>query len=56
MNDSDSKPIEDWDMNFPQQILTLRNKYERGHMSLCGLFQILSDKQGCPNTHIFKVK
>ena len=38
MDDSDLKPVDDWDMNYPQVISDLRNKYERGQVSLCGLF------------------
>ena len=36
MDDSDLKPVKDWDMNFPPEISALRNKYERGQVALCG--------------------
>ena len=32
------KPINEWDMSFPVQIQSLANQYERGQISLCGLF------------------
>ena len=35
---ADLKPVEDWDINFPQEISNLRNKYETGQVALCGLF------------------
>ena len=38
MDNSHLKPMEDWDMNFPEEISALRNKYERGQVALCGLF------------------
>ena len=38
MDSSDFKPVEDWDMNFPQEIPDLSNKYETGQVALCGLF------------------
>ena len=38
MDDSDLKPVEDCDMNFPQEISALRTKFERGQVALCGLF------------------
>ena len=33
-----AKPIDDWDMSFPVEVQSLANQYERGQMSLCGLF------------------
>ena len=33
-----AKPIHDWDMSFPIEARSLANQYERGQMSLCGLF------------------
>ena len=32
------KPIDKWDMNFPMEIHSLANQYERGQISICGLF------------------
>ena len=33
-----AKPIDEWDMSFPVEVQSLANQYERGQMSLCGLF------------------
>ena len=33
-----TKPVDEWDMSFPTEIQSLVNQYERGQMSLCGLF------------------
>lgn len=33
-----AKPIHEWDMTFPVEVQSLANQYERGQMSLCGLF------------------
>lgn len=33
-----AKPVEDWDMSFPNEVQSLVNQYERGQISLCGLF------------------
>ena len=35
---SNMKPVDEWDMNFPTEIQSLANQYERGQMSFCGLF------------------
>ena len=35
---SDVKSVCEWDMSFPTEIQSLANQYERGQMSLCGLF------------------
>ena len=35
---SNVKPVHEWDMSFPTEIQSLANQYERGQMSLCGLF------------------
>ena len=32
------KPVKLWDMSKPKSIAELRNRYETGHVSLCGLF------------------
>ena len=32
------KPINEWDMSFPTEIHSLANQYERGQISICGLF------------------
>ena len=32
------KPINEWDMSFPMEIHSLANQYERGQISICGLF------------------
>ena len=32
------KPVKLWDMSKPKPIAELRNRYETGHVSLCGLF------------------
>ena len=32
------KPVKLWDMTRPRPIAELRNRYETGHVSLCGLF------------------
>lgn len=32
------KPIKEWNMEFPTQIKTLTNQYERGQTAICGLF------------------
>ena len=32
------KPVDEWDMTFPAEIQSLINQYERGQMSICGLF------------------
>ena len=37
------KPVNEWDMSFPTEIQSLANQYERGQMSVCGLF---SSSQG----------
>ena len=44
MEENNVKPVEDWDMNFPQEISALRNKYETGQVGLhyVGYSQILS--------------
>ena len=36
--DSSVKPVSEWDMSFPMEIQSLVNQYERGQMSICGLF------------------
>ena len=33
-----AKPIDEWDISFPVEVQSLANQYERGQMSLCGLF------------------
>ena len=35
---SDVKSVCEWGMSFPTEIQSLANQYERGQMSLCGLF------------------
>ena len=35
---SDVKSVDEWDMSFPADIQALPNQYERGQVSLCGLF------------------
>ena len=32
------KPVDEWDMRFPTEIQSLANQYERGQISVCGLF------------------
>ena len=31
-------PVDEWDMTFPTEVQSLANQYERGQMSVCGLF------------------
>ena len=37
MDENDVKPVEEWDMNFPQEISALKKKYETSQVELCGL-------------------
>ena len=36
--DLNVKPMNEWDMSFPAEIQSLANQYERGQISVCGLF------------------
>ena len=33
-----AKPVSQWNMKFPNAVANLANRYERGQVSLCGLF------------------
>ena len=37
-DDGDLLPVEEWQMKMPDRLSALRNQYERGQVSLCGLF------------------
>ena len=47
------KPVKLWDMSKPQPIAQLSNRYEIGHVSLCGLFSTTVKKASvCRYQHI----
>ena len=55
--ESQVRPVPEWDMKIPDPIAALCNKYETGHVALCGLFSE-TVKKACMSQyhHIYKVK
>ena len=45
------KPVKLWDMSKPKPIAELRNRYEIGHISLCGLFSTTVKKTSISQYH-----
>ena len=45
------KPVKLWDMTKPRPIADLMNRYETGHVSLCGLFLNYSKKASVSKYH-----
>ena len=35
---ANAKPVSQWNMELPIAVASLANRYERGRVSLCGLF------------------
>ena len=54
--ESDVRPVQEWDMKIPDLIAALCNKYETGQIALCALFLETVKKASCLNTTIYKVK
>ena len=40
-DDGELLPVEEWQMKMPNRLSALRNQYERGQVSLCGLLSTL---------------
>ena len=36
-----AKPVSQWNMELPNSVASLANRYERGQVSLCGLFRTI---------------
>ena len=43
-----AKPVSQWNMKLPSAIANLANRYERGQVSLCGLFSTIVKDAGMP--------
>jgi hypothetical protein len=41
-----TKPVSQWNMTLPNPIGNLANRYERGQISLCGLFSTIAKDAG----------
>ena len=48
---SDVKPVPEWDMTIPYDVIALCNKYETGQVSLCGLFSDTVKKASMSQYH-----
>ena len=41
-----AKPVSQWNMKLPNAVANLANRYERGQVSLCGLFSTVVKDAG----------
>ena len=46
------KPVSQWNMELPTAVSSLANRYERGQVSLCGLFSTVVKDAGMSKCHV----
>ena len=50
------KPVTQWNLKQPDSLAIVRNQYDRGQVSLCGLFSKTVKVQACASTVTYKEK